>query len=237
MNNVLIVEDDMRIANILSNTINNEDNFDVVGIAQSANEAIDLLNSFSPDLVFLDVSLLDSNGLEVIKHIRQNLHAVDISIVMLTAAKDADTIQETMSYGAFDYILKPLAFSRLKQTLQRFTQYKNRLEAEKPFEQGDLDMLFQGNVKQPQNQELHTSDETVSLPKGIDSLTLKKIRSVFKESSQNAYTAESMSECIGTSRTTARRYLEYLLSNDEIEADIGYGTVGRPERHYAKKSD
>ncbi len=39
---------------------------------------------------------------------------------------------------------------------------------------------------------------------------------------------------IGASRTTARRYLEFLISNGELEADVNYGTVGRPERCYRK---
>jgi len=236
INNVVIVEDDSRIANILSKTINNEDGFEVVGIAQSTSEAIDLLDCFKPELIFLDVSLIESNGLDVLRYVRQDLNAVDISIVMLTAAKDSEIIQEAMSYGAFDYILKPLAFSRLKLTLARFLQYRQRLSEQQSFEQDDLDELFH------HKNELTTDDkvdsiinERVPLPKGIDSLTLDKIRTVLNDNVGTAYTAESMSECIGTSRTTARRYLEYLLSCNEIVADIEYGTVGRPERHYLLK--
>ena len=215
INNVLIVEDDIRIANILSKTINNEIGFEVVGIAQNSSEAIDLLDSFTPELIFLDVSLANSNGLDVLKYIRQDLSAVDISIVMLTAAKDADIIQEAMSYGAFDYILKPLAFSRLKLTLERYLQYSNRLSADHPFEQDDLDELFLNTSNQIRPGEANViTNEPAPLPKGIDSLTLNKIRVVLRDNSGMAFTAESMSEFIGTSRTTARRYLEYLLNSD-----------------------
>jgi two-component system, CitB family, response regulator len=45
-------------------------------------------------------------------------------------------------------------------------------------------------------------------------------------------TAESVAKEIGVSRTTARRYLEHLVSIEKIEADLTYGTVGRPERVY-----
>jgi response regulator of citrate/malate metabolism len=235
-NSVLIVEDDIRIADILSKTINNEPEFDVIGIASSSPEAIDFLTSFAIELVFLDVSLTDSSGLELLKHIRQNLKAVDIGIVMVTAAKDADVVQEAMSYGAFDYILKPIALSRLKVTLQRYLQYCDRLSEEQPFEQDDLDTLFhQGHTLPRKDDEQIVVQKTQTLPKGIDSLTLDKIRNVLRENSGIAYTAESMSDCIGTSRTTARRYLEYLLSKQEISADIEYGSVGRPERNYLLK--
>lgn len=236
ISNVLIVEDDMRIATILSKTINNEAGFEVIGIAQTAKEAIELLDIFKPELIFLDVSLAESNGLDVLKYVRQDLNAVDISIVMLTAAKDSEVIQEAMSYGAFDYILKPLAFSRLKLTLARFLQYRQRLNTQQPFEQDDLDEIFHNTgtlTKQVKTDFI--KNEPTPLPKGIDSLTLDKIRRVLSDNAGVAYTAESMSECIGTSRTTARRYLEYLLSGNEIIADIEYGTVGRPERHYLLK--
>ncbi len=236
VNNVVIVEDDSRIANILSKTINNEDGFEVVGIAQNTAEAIDLLDCFKPELVFLDVSLVESNGLDVLRYVRQDLNAIDISIVMLTAAKDSEVIQEAMSYGAFDYILKPLAFSRLKLTLARFLQYRQRLSEPKSFEQDDLDELFHHKGELTSDNYVDSIiNEKAPLPKGIDSLTLDKIRAVLSDNIGTAYTAESMSECIGTSRTTARRYLEYLLSCNEIIADIEYGTVGRPERHYLLK--
>ncbi|MCP3689586.1 MAG: two-component system response regulator, partial [Gammaproteobacteria bacterium] len=44
--------------------------------------------------------------------------------------------------------------------------------------------------------------------------------------------AEQVGQSIGASRTTARRYLEYLVSNSELKVDVSYGGVGRPERHY-----
>lgn len=221
---VLIVEDDSRIANILAKTITKIDTFDVIGIASSADEAIALLDCFSPELVFLDISLTDSSGLDVIKYIRQDLSAINICVVMLTAAKDVEIIQKSISYGVFDYILKPIAFSRLNQTLQRFIEYSNRLETNDAFEQEDLDLLFHASDK--------SNKKTTTAPKGIDSITLEKVHQVLRQNPLTPYTAEAMSECIGTSRTTARRYLEYLLANNDVVADIEYGTVGRPERHY-----
>jgi len=45
-------------------------------------------------------------------------------------------------------------------------------------------------------------------------------------------TAEELGKMIGASRSTARRYLEYLVSKGEAAADLSYGVVGRPERVY-----
>ena len=51
-------------------------------------------------------------------------------------------------------------------------------------------------------------------------------------SSDLALSAEQVGEAIGSSRTTARRYLEYLVGTQELVADVHYGSVGRPERQY-----
>ena len=41
---------------------------------------------------------------------------------------------------------------------------------------------------------------------------------------------------MGASRTTARRYLEYLVGTGELSAEVAYGSVGRPERQYLPKA-
>jgi len=72
------------------------------------------------------------------------------------------------------------------------------------------------------------------LPKGIDGLTLDKIRDVIAHGRQ--WSAEEMGTEIGASRTTARRYLEHLVGTGELSAEVSYGSVGRPERRYCLKT-
>ncbi len=71
------------------------------------------------------------------------------------------------------------------------------------------------------------------MPKGIDRLTLEKVRHLLQEQ-QDGITAEALGKQFGASRTTSRRYLEYLISIDEAKAELEYGIVGRPERKYWK---
>ncbi|ANZ30610.1 hypothetical protein BCV53_11205 [Parageobacillus thermoglucosidasius] len=52
---------------------------------------------------------------------------------------------------------------------------------------------------------------------------------------RDGITAEEVGKPIGASRTTSRRYLEYLVSISQVTADILYGSVGRPERMYKLK--
>lgn len=72
------------------------------------------------------------------------------------------------------------------------------------------------------------------LPTGIDAITLEKVRNVFKSSLKGMNT-EEICHAVGISRTTARRYLEYLVSINECETIINYGEIGRPERLYQKR--
>ncbi len=49
---------------------------------------------------------------------------------------------------------------------------------------------------------------------------------------EEGITAEVLSSMVGVSRSTARRYLEYLISRKKVHAELIYGSVGRPERRY-----
>ncbi len=72
-----------------------------------------------------------------------------------------------------------------------------------------------------------------NLPKGIDELTLEKVKEAFV-SKDIFHTAESLGELIGISKTTARRYLEHCAALTYLSAEVVHGKVGRPERIYRK---
>jgi response regulator of citrate/malate metabolism len=94
------------------------------------------------------------------------------------------------------------------------------------------DQLDQNDVDRALNSgrsELHESPE---LPKGIDGLTLEKVQHIFSVRQDSSLTSEEVSSLIGASRTTVRRYLEYLVSQTILDVDVNYGGVGRPERRY-----
>jgi two-component system CitB family response regulator len=71
-------------------------------------------------------------------------------------------------------------------------------------------------------------------PKGIDQLTLDKVTN-YVTGMDRPFTAEQESAQLGMSRSTSRRYLEYLVSMGKVTAELSYGSVGRPERMYRPK--
>ncbi|MFT6925258.1 MAG: two-component system CitB family response regulator [Psychromonas sp.] len=217
---VLIIEDDLGIAEIHRRNLMQIEGFDAIGIAASKMEAETLLDVLSPDLILLDLYLPDGNGLDILRYLRQHAHACDV--ILITADREVETLQQAMRGGVVDYLLKPVVFSRLQEALQKYLKQKNKF--------GSLDDLDQSVVD---SMIFNASSSTASggrLPKGIDKVTLDKVRALLEDQAQ--ITADKAGELIGASRTTARRYLEHLIAAGELQADLRYGTVGRPERTY-----
>jgi two-component system, CitB family, response regulator len=223
---VLIVEDDRRIAEIQKRFLDLMDGFQPVGVAASYIEAKTLMEVLQPNLILLDVYFPDMDGLELLKETK--LQTKQIDVIMITAAKEIDKVQSAISLGVFDYIIKPVIFDRFKQSLQRYQDYHRKLiklsKENVHISQQEVDkLLWKENES--------STNKRVYLPKGIDPLTLVKVVEVLGKV-KTGLTAETVAKEVGVSRTTARRYLEHLVSIEKIEADLSYGTVGRPERVY-----
>ncbi len=219
---IVIIEDDVKIAEIQRIFTEKITGFTVTGIAHSIREGEEILQVLKPDLVLLDIFFPDGNGLELLWKIRKDYKATDI--ILITAAKEKDIFQEAIRGGVFDYILKPLNFTRFQSTLNRYIEHRKKLQRINTINQRDVDLFLR--------QEKKETHQEIDLPKGIDPITLKKITTILESIGGEGINAEQAGKRIGVSRTTSRRYLEYLVANGVITADLFYGTLGRPERKY-----
>ncbi|WP_082687093.1 response regulator [Bacillus sp. FJAT-27445] len=223
---VLIVEDDLRVAEIQKMFIEQVGGFTTVGVAASYNEAKSYIEIMQPDLILLDVYFPDMDGMDLLRKLKQQKKQMDV--IMITATKEINRVQEAVGIGVFDFIIKPVIFERFKQSLLRYRDYYIQLhnlgKSSAHVTQYQVDLLLRKETGV-------LIVEKEQLPKGIDPLTLEKVLDVLKKVN-SGLTAESMALEIGVSRTTGRRYLEYLVSQEKVDADLSYGTVGRPERIY-----
>ncbi len=222
---LLIVEDDRKIAEIQRRFIERLEQVELCGIAHTLADARDLADVMAPDLILLDVYFPDGNGLELLRELRASDSASDV--ILITAAKEVDTLRSALRGGVFDYILKPLVFERLQDAINRYRDHLERLSTLNQVAQTEVDALL------PRGSKEQESAARPRLPKGIDALTLDKVRDVIAQGGR--WTAEDMGAEMGASRTTARRYLEHLVGAGELMAEVTYGSVGRPERHYLPK--
>ena len=135
-----------------------------------------------------------------------------------------EPLKSALRGGVFDYILKPLVFERLEEAVNRYRDHLRQLSGLVEIAQKEVDALLPRG-----SNEASLPAPTDRLPKGIDSITLDKIREVV---SSGQWSAEEVGQAMGASRTTARRYLEFLVGRGELTAEVTYGSVGRPERRY-----
>lgn len=221
----LIVEDEPMLAEILVETLKPFHGYKVVGIADKLESAKKMIRLYQPQLILLDNFLPDGKGIELIRYTVNNHFSG--RIIFITADNHMDTISEALQLGVFDYLIKPVHYQRLQHTLERFSRYRSSLRSSEQASQNHVDALFNMQAK-----------EDITPPpsalRGIDENTLGKVREVFSDLSA-VHTADSLARLLGSSKTTARRYLEQGVKEDFLVAEIHYGKVGRPERIYRGK--
>ncbi|KGA97533.1 transcriptional regulator [Alkalihalobacillus alcalophilus ATCC 27647 = CGMCC 1.3604] len=218
--NVLISEDDYRVADIHRQYLQNIQGVNVIAVAKTAQETLELVQLKQPDVVLLDVYLPDELGINIMDDLRKA--CLGLQIVLITAATDKEVLQKAYQYGVVDYLVKPIALERLADAVAKAKKNRQLLHTSNDVTQQLLDEIFQPMVKKAKEPDL---------PKGIDQLTLEKVKALLKQQTEGI-TAEALGHLFGASRTTSRRYLEYLISIDEARAELVYGIVGRPERKY-----
>jgi two-component system, OmpR family, response regulator len=106
---VLVVDDEPSITDLVSMALRSEQ-FDV-RVAGNGREALDVVESFSPDLVVLDIIMPDIDGFEVARRLRNQ--GVKLPILFLTARDATEDKVRGLSLGGDDYMIKPFSLEEL----------------------------------------------------------------------------------------------------------------------------
>ncbi len=221
MVNVLIAEDDFRVASLHEKFLLKLSDIQIVGKAKNAEETIQFIQNHVVDLLILDVYLPDELGTDLLPKIRELAPQTDIIIV--TASVNKDFLLTAIRYGVFNYLIKPVSLEKFTEIIENYKNKQFLLEAHEELDQAIIDHYFSNQFSVQESQG--------KLPKGIDQLTLQKVVMIMEEGIRGI-SAEEVAMKMGASRTTARRYLEYLISIGSCRAELEYGIVGRPERKY-----
>lgn len=218
---VLIVDDDPMVAHLHERAIEALSRFSVVGIANNGRQGLEMAEASHPHLIILDVYMPEVDGIEMLKQLRSLRYPIDV--ILITAAREAEQLQEATRYGALDFIIKPFKLQRLQEALRTYAERFDLIHSSDRLSQPDVDRLL--------HQDEVEVTPSVSLPKGLNELTLGKVRSCLTQSTVPLSAEETAQGC-GVSRITARRYLEYLVEQGSARVDLSYGT-GRPSRQYS----
>ncbi|CAB4722932.1 MAG: response regulator [Actinobacteria bacterium] len=220
---VLVVDDDFMVASVHTRFVERAPGFVVVGVAATGETALVEIARLRPDLVLLDVHLPDLDGIEVLRRLRGA--GDDVGVIMVTAAREADTVRAAVAGGAAHYLVKPFQADDLLARLAAFRQARLALaEVDEDAEQAAIDAVFAplGGAR--------TTRET--LPKGLSQETADAVLASFDSTAE--VSASECAQTIGISRVSARRYLEHFADRGTLLVRLQYGGGGRPERRYRR---
>src|SRR5579872_3894287 len=139
----LIVDDDRSIRKICA-TVGTSLGLQIAE-ASTGEEALQMLESFSPDIILTDLILPSMNGLDFLAQVKKTLPRVEVAI--MTGHASIETAVQAMRMGAYDYIEKPFRIEPLKLLLLRM-QEKVRLVEENQFLRARMneDMALHGII-------------------------------------------------------------------------------------------
>lgn len=224
---VLIVEDDPMVAMINEQYVKQNKNFTVSTICRNGEEALNFLEGNKINLIVLDVYMPVMDGVETLKRIRDK--KISSEVIMVTAANDTNTLEQTMHLGVLDYLIKPFTLERFLVALEKFLSQKETLKQNSIIDQNCIDRLMT---------QIGTQDKKIKpteYPKGINKKTLSSMIEYFNEN-PGWHSVDMIAEKLKISIVTVRHYMNYLVQQKSIVEDINYETGGRPCMLY-KKSD
>jgi len=122
---IFIIDDDKLIVKTLSMALEREGH--EIESAYDAFNLIERIMSWSPDAILLDISLPDSNGIDLLRAFRNK--GIDCEVVMITGDDSLKTAVKAMKAGACDYITKPFDIGEVRLVVKKVIE-KSRLDRE-----------------------------------------------------------------------------------------------------------
>jgi len=121
---VFLLDDEELIVTVLSKALKKE-GYEIYA-ATETNAIIDKIKSFNPDLLLMDITMPDRNGIDILREIKSD--GLTTPVVMLTADDTADTAVKAMKMGASDYLTKPFNTDEVKIVIKNIIEKENLKE-------------------------------------------------------------------------------------------------------------
>jgi response regulator of citrate/malate metabolism len=216
----LVVDDDYRVAKIHAASIDRIPGFTCVGEAHTAAEARQAVAELEPELLLLDIYLPDDDGLAILRGLNSSDGTAPDCIV-ITAARDLDTVRTAMHLGAVYYLVKPFGLAQLRSQLDAYRLWRQQATGSGDADQATVDALY--NLLRPAGP---TRTPAAPLPP-----TMRKILDAVR-CSPSPVDASTLAAQLGLSRPTAQRYLTELNRRGAVALQLEYGHAGRPVHRY-----
>ncbi len=122
---ILLADDHIITRQGLRSLLDNQSDMEVVGDAENGRTAVELSDELEPDIVIMDVSMPDLNGIEATRQIISQ--SPNIKIIALSMHSDSLYVSEMLKSGASGYLLKDCAFEELTEAIRIVTSDKTYL--------------------------------------------------------------------------------------------------------------
>lgn len=123
MSRILIVDDELKLVKKLKKLLE-KDGFEVE-TAGNGKEALQIIGESKPfDVIISDIRMEEMDGLTFLKKVHQN--GLDVGVIMITGYGDMDTFLESLYFGAFQYIQKPVQYETLLQAINKLLHDRER---------------------------------------------------------------------------------------------------------------
>lgn len=115
---VLIVDDAVVVRKMLSETMNDDPDIEVVGTASNGSICLQKIPQVNPDIISLDIEMPEMNGLEALEKIREKWPDLPVIMFSTLTQKGAAATLDSLSKGATDYVAKPSKATSLDEGIE-----------------------------------------------------------------------------------------------------------------------
>lgn len=112
---VIVAEDNRVVRRVLCDIIRQDDNLILVGEASDGAAALQLLKTFRPDVLCLDLIMPGMDGLAALRQIQ--VHYPDLRVIIVSGNSTAEAVAETRSLGCSAFVVKPFTAAKLLRAI------------------------------------------------------------------------------------------------------------------------
>ncbi len=195
----LIIEDEQKSRDVLMKIIEkNCPELNVVGSATNVIEGVELIKSLKPDLVFLDITMPDGSGFDLLEQVSDH----KFELIFATASNSHAV--RAFKYSACDYLLKPIDIEELRNAVLRVVKRKS----ETP-DMGNLNFLIQQLKKSDDN------FQKITLPTG-NAYEIINLKDIIRCEADGSYTYFYLTDKRKLMVSASLKHYEELLPEQDF---------------------
>ena len=197
---VLVVEDDDELRNFMCTVLS--DDYTILE-ATNGEDGIITCTEKQPDLIISDIMMPGTDGIELLKKLRDNIETSHIPIILLSAKANIESKLEGLSYGADDYITKPFSVQFIKARISNLLMQRKRLQE-----------IYGNSLSQGYREFNPKPFQITSQDEKIMECAVKVIEDNIDNSN---FTVEEFGQSVGMSRSTFYNKIKSLTGLSPVE--------------------